>query len=53
MVSDVYMFFVSKAHLLSFLRECAARNLNNFTAAVDELSPEEMLVVRQIVSGND
>lgn len=47
------VFFVSKAHLLSFLRECAARNLNNFTAAVDELSPEEMLVVRQIVSGSD
>lgn len=47
------VFFVSKAHLLSFLRECAAHNLNNFTAAVDELSPEEMLVVHQIVSGSN
>jgi len=47
------MHSVSKSHLFSFLRECAARNLNNFAAAVDELSPEEMLVVRQIVSGND
>ncbi|KIM47710.1 hypothetical protein M413DRAFT_62252 [Hebeloma cylindrosporum] len=42
-----------QSHLLSFLRECAAHNLNNFAATVDELSPEEILVVRQIVSGND
>jgi len=46
-------FFVPKAHLLSFLRDCAAHNLNNFAAVVNELSPEEMLVVRRIVNGNE
>ncbi|KDR85511.1 hypothetical protein GALMADRAFT_52743 [Galerina marginata CBS 339.88] len=41
-----------QAHLMSFLRECANQNTSNFTAIVDQLSVEEMLVVRQILSGN-
>lgn len=43
---------VPKAHLLSFIRECAAHNYNNFSSIVDQLSPEEMLVVRRIVNGD-
>ncbi|OCH92992.1 ARM repeat-containing protein [Obba rivulosa] len=39
-----------RGHILSFLRECAARNINNFSAVVGQLSPEEALVVRQVVS---
>ncbi|GAW03271.1 ARM repeat-containing protein [Lentinula edodes] len=38
-----------QGHLVSFLRECAARNTNHFSSVVDQLSAEETLVVRQIV----
>ncbi|KAJ3786679.1 ARM repeat-containing protein [Lentinula aff. detonsa] len=38
-----------QAHLVSFFRECAARNTNHFSSVVDQLSAEEMLVVRRIV----
>ncbi|KAH7924492.1 ARM repeat-containing protein [Leucogyrophana mollusca] len=39
-----------QAHLVSFLRECATRNVNNFNTNVEQLSAEEMNVVRQIVA---
>ncbi|OBZ68625.1 Importin-9 [Grifola frondosa] len=39
-----------RAHLLSFLRECAARNTSNFSTVVDQLTPEEIIVVRKAVS---
>ncbi|KAI0726869.1 ARM repeat-containing protein [Fomitopsis betulina] len=39
-----------KAHLLSFFKDCAAQNTNNFSAAVGQLSPDETHVVRQVVS---
>jgi len=39
-----------QAHLLSFFRECAARNTGNFSAVVDQMSAEEMLVVRRVIS---
>ncbi|KAG5644159.1 hypothetical protein DXG03_009054 [Asterophora parasitica] len=38
-----------QAHLISFFRECAARNTSNFSALVDQLNVEETLVVRQVV----
>ncbi|KAF7337532.1 ARM repeat-containing protein [Mycena sanguinolenta] len=38
-----------QAHLLSFFRECAARNTNNFSAIVDQMSAEEMLVIRRVI----
>lgn len=42
-----------KGHLFGFLRECAAHNTNNFSATVDQLAPEEILVIRRIVSGGN
>ncbi|KIK67465.1 hypothetical protein GYMLUDRAFT_69648 [Collybiopsis luxurians FD-317 M1] len=39
-------------HLVSFLKECAARNTNQFASVVDQLSAEETLVVRRIVEQN-
>ena len=42
-----------KTLLLSFLRECASHNTNDFGLLVDQLSPEEMLVVRQAVNGSN
>ncbi|KAJ7823248.1 ARM repeat-containing protein [Mycena leptocephala] len=36
-------------HLLSFFRECAARNTSNFSAVVDQMSAEEMLVIRRVI----
>ncbi|KAJ7897218.1 armadillo-type protein [Mycena olivaceomarginata] len=36
-------------HLLTFFRECAARNTSNFSAVVDQMSAEEMLVIRRVV----
>ncbi|CAK5264338.1 unnamed protein product, partial [Mycena citricolor] len=39
-----------QAHLLSFFRECAARNTNNFSSIVDQMSAGEMFVIRRIVS---
>jgi len=38
-----------QAHIVSFFRECAARNTNNFSALVSQLTVEETLVVRQVV----
>jgi hypothetical protein len=40
-----------QSHLMNFLRECAARNTNNFSVVVGQLTAEEMLVVHRIVSG--
>ena len=37
-------------HLISFLKECAARNTNNFAAVVDQLKVEEAVVVRAAIS---
>ncbi|KAF5384768.1 hypothetical protein D9615_001050 [Tricholomella constricta] len=39
-----------QAHLVSFFRECAARNINNFSALVGQLTAEETLVIRQVVA---
>lgn len=39
-----------QAHLINFLRDCAARNTNNFSAIVDRMTAEEMLVVRRVIS---
>lgn len=39
------MFFI-QAHLVSFLRECAAHNTSDFASVVGQLSAEEMLVVK-------
>ncbi|EJD54369.1 ARM repeat-containing protein [Auricularia subglabra TFB-10046 SS5] len=38
-----------QAHILSFLKECAQRNTNNFSAIVDQLKAEEIVVVRAAV----
>ncbi|KZT02228.1 ARM repeat-containing protein [Laetiporus sulphureus 93-53] len=38
-----------RGHLLTFFRECAAHNTNNFSAAIDQLTPEEVMVVGQVV----
>lgn len=35
---------------MNFLRECGAHNRNNFTAVVEQMSAEEMLVIRRVVS---
>jgi hypothetical protein len=39
-----------QAHLLTFFRECAARNTGNFSAMVEQMKAEEMMVVRQIIN---
>uniref|UniRef100_A0A0W0FXL4 Importin N-terminal domain-containing protein n=1 Tax=Moniliophthora roreri TaxID=221103 RepID=A0A0W0FXL4_MONRR len=41
-----------QGHLITFLRECATRNTNQFSSIVDQLSAEEMLVVQKAVTGN-
>ncbi|KAG8219346.1 armadillo-type protein [Butyriboletus roseoflavus] len=38
-----------REHIITFFKDCAARNVNNFGANVDQLSAEEILVVRQLV----
>jgi len=43
--------FDMQGHLMDFFKECAARNTNNFAANVDQLSAEEILVVRQVIGG--
>ncbi|KAI0354778.1 ARM repeat-containing protein [Trametes cingulata] len=40
-----------QAHLVSFFKECAARNTGNFSAVVEQLNPEEIVVVRKAVGG--
>ena len=40
-----------KAHLVSFLRDYATHNTTNFYALIDQLTAQEMLVVRQAVCG--
>jgi len=34
---------------MEFLRSCAAQNVNNFSALADQLSAEELLVLKQAV----
>ncbi|KAG9127318.1 hypothetical protein FRC07_014851 [Ceratobasidium sp. 392] len=36
-----------RAHLLQFLKECAAHDINNFSQTVEQLGAEEMLVVNK------
>ncbi|KIJ66488.1 hypothetical protein HYDPIDRAFT_174567 [Hydnomerulius pinastri MD-312] len=38
-----------KEHLVTFFRECATGNVNNFAANIDQLSAEEIVIVRQLV----
>ncbi|KAG1813959.1 armadillo-type protein [Suillus subaureus] len=38
-----------QAHLVSFFRECASHNVNNFSANIDQLSAEEIMVVRHAI----
>ncbi|KAJ7597774.1 ARM repeat-containing protein [Mycena floridula] len=38
-----------QSHLVLFFQECAARNTNNFSAIVDQLSAEETLVMQKIL----
>ncbi|CCL98539.1 uncharacterized protein FIBRA_00538 [Fibroporia radiculosa] len=37
-------------HLLAFFRECAAHNINDFSAIVEQLSAEEIVVIREVVN---
>ncbi|KAH7338870.1 ARM repeat-containing protein [Rhizoctonia solani] len=39
-----------RAHLLQFLKDCAANNVNNFSQVVEQLGAEDMLVVRKAVT---
>jgi importin-9 len=39
---------VLQEYLVTFFKDCAARNVGNFAANVDQLSTEEILIVRQI-----
>ncbi|KAG8689246.1 hypothetical protein FRC11_003586, partial [Ceratobasidium sp. 423] len=39
-----------RAHLLQFLKDCAAHNVNNFSQVVEELGAEDMLVVRKAIT---
>ncbi|KAK7464422.1 hypothetical protein VKT23_006589 [Stygiomarasmius scandens] len=38
-----------QGHLTNFFRECAQRNTNQFSSIVDQLSAEEILVVKKII----
>ncbi|KAG1779599.1 armadillo-type protein [Suillus placidus] len=38
-----------QVHLVSFFKECALHNVNNFSANIDQLSAEEIMVVRHAV----
>ncbi|KAI0082121.1 ARM repeat-containing protein [Panus rudis PR-1116 ss-1] len=40
-----------KEHLVNFLKECASRNVNNFSGAVNHLSVDESLVVKKAITG--
>ncbi|KAF9445285.1 ARM repeat-containing protein [Macrolepiota fuliginosa MF-IS2] len=40
-----------QAHLVGFLRECASRNTANFNQIADQLSAEELLVLRKALEG--
>jgi len=36
-------------HLITFFKECASRNTNNFSSIFDQLTIEESLVVKQLI----
>ncbi|KAG2358745.1 ARM repeat-containing protein [Suillus spraguei] len=38
-----------QTHLVSFFKECASHNVNNFSANIDQLSAEEIMVVRHAI----
>jgi importin-9 len=39
-----------QAHLVSFLKECAVRDAGHFNAVVEQMSAEEMIVVRKAMT---
>ena len=47
--SDPVSTMDMRAHLLGFFKECAARNTGNFAAVVEQLTPEEVVVMRKAV----
>jgi hypothetical protein len=47
--SESAEFWGRQAHLVGFFRECAARNTSNFSAIVEQLNVEEMLVIHRIL----
>ena len=40
-----------QTHLITFFKECAARNTGNFSAVVQQLSPDEINVMQKAVNG--
>ncbi|PVG01815.1 ARM repeat-containing protein [Serendipita vermifera] len=50
LMDDPVMQIDLTEHTLTFLKECATRNISNFNSLVDQLSAEEMIVVRQAVT---
>ena len=40
----------NQAHIVNFLRESAGNNTNNFSGIVDQLKPEEIMVVKKAIS---
>lgn len=50
LANDPVMQIDLTKNTVSFLQECASRNVSNFSALVDQLSVEEMTVVRQAVT---
>ncbi|KAJ8590544.1 ARM repeat-containing protein [Rhizopogon salebrosus TDB-379] len=47
--TDVISQIDMQAHLVSFFKECASHNVNNFSVNVDHLSAEEIMVVRHAI----
>jgi len=40
-----------KSYLVQFLKDCSARDVNNFSKLTDYLTTEEMLVLKRALSG--
>lgn len=38
-----------QSHLITFFKECASRNTNNFSAVFDQLTIEESLILKQVI----
>jgi hypothetical protein len=49
-MNEVNSTFFLKENTVSFLKQCAATNTSNFNALVDQLSVEEMMVVKRAIS---
>ncbi|KAG8887813.1 hypothetical protein FRB98_008995 [Tulasnella sp. 332] len=51
MRADPVSHLDTRTHLISFFRQCAQSNVNDFSRVADEMNMEEMMILKKAISG--